>query len=273
MRRISRILLGLVCVFNPLRTFLWTVRGRWGRMGRVKWKVIQVEECVSTFDEARVAPPWTVVCARRQTRGRGRFNREWIADEGGLWANYNIPLPADSERNWGLLPLVAGVAVSNALRVCDIAGLRLRWPNDVLVGRAKLAGILVERPQTEMASIGIGINVFNRVAHLSDVLRDPPARLADVAGSCPSLVTLRDALGDSLSAVFGSFLEGGFDALSPMLRAAWGAPKPVVAITDSARYCGYFTGVDPDGSPILRRADGSLFSVPGISIMRLKELI
>ncbi len=242
-------------------------------MGFVKWKVKQLEECESTFDVARDAPVWSVVCARRQTKGRGRFNREWIAGEGGLWANYNVPLPANSNRHWGLLPLVAGVAVMDALRVCEVAGLRLRWPNDVLVGRAKLAGILVERPQAEMASIGVGINVNNRVVHLTDELRDPPTRLADVAGTCPSLVMLRIILGNSLFEVFGSFLEGGIEAISPMLHDAWGEPRPVVAITDSERYCGYFTGVEPDGSPILRRADGTYFTVPGISIVRLKELI
>ena len=67
--------------------------------------------------------------------------------------------------------------------------------------------------------------------------------------------------------------QGGLDAISPMLDAAWGESRPVVAITDTERICGFFAGVEHDGSPILRRPDGSTITVPGITVNRLKELI
>ena len=121
----------------------------------VKWTVKEVEECESTFNIARKLQPWTVVSAKKQTRGRGRFNRAWFGNEGGLWVTYNLPLDPSVNRHWGVLPLVAGAAVIEALKNYNIKNLRLRWPNDVLAGRSKLAGILVERPSATMASSSV----------------------------------------------------------------------------------------------------------------------
>ncbi len=237
------------------------------------WTTRHLEECASTFNEARRLPPWTVVSCTRQSAGRGRFNRAWFGEEGGLWASYNVPLDPASPRPWGLLPLVAGAALLSTLNAYRIPGLRLRWPNDVLVGRAKLAGILVERPAATMASIGIGVNVHNNVAALAGKTQDPPTRLADLIPACPDAARLRTLLGHHIAETFHDFCEGGLEALEDTLTAAWGEPRPVVAITDTQRLCGFFEGVAADGSPILRRADGSRCVLPGISVMRLKELL
>ncbi len=237
------------------------------------WTTEHLAECPSTFDAARRLPPWTVVSCTRQTRGRGRFNRTWFGEEGGLWASYNVPLDTALPRQWGLLPLVAGAAIISALTPYGIPGLRLRWPNDVLVGRAKLAGILVERPAATMATIGIGLNVRNDIAALAGKTQDPPARLADHVPSCPSAEKLRSLLGHHIAECFHYFCEGGLEALDGVLEAAWGESRPVAAITDTERLCGFFEGVAADGSPILRRADGSRSTVPAISVVRLKELL
>ncbi len=239
----------------------------------IRWQIEERDECASTFDVARLMPPWTVVSCRRQQAGRGRFNRQWFGEGGGLWASYTLPLDAASDRNWGLLPLVAGVALMQALRPFAIDGLRLRWPNDLLVGRAKLAGILVERPRASMASLGIGLNMWNNVAALAGRTQDPPTRLADLCRPCPSVEEMRDRLALAVTECFLRFCEGGLEALAAELEAAWGASHPVVAITDEARHCGFFDGVEADGSPRLRLADGSLRVVPGIEVMRLKELL
>ncbi len=238
-----------------------------------RWTTVHLEECTSTFNEARKQAPWSVVSCTRQTNGRGRFNRAWFGEKGGLWASYNVPLPAHPSRNWGLLPLVAGAALMSALAAYGIPGLRLRWPNDVLVGRAKLAGILVERPASSMASLGIGVNVFNDMSALAGRTQDPPARLADLVPSCPSPEKLRTLLGYHIAEVFHDFCDGGLQALAPILDTAWGESRPIVAITDTERLCGFFEGIEEDGSPILRRADGARFSVPALSVMRLKELL
>ncbi len=238
-----------------------------------KWKVKEVEECESTFNVARKLPAWTVVTAQRQTRGRGRFNRAWFGTKGGMWATYNLPINPDLNRHWGVLPLVAGAAVIEALKPFNIQGLRLRWPNDVLVGRAKLAGILVERPSATMASIGIGLNMFNDINELSGRTSDPVTRLFDIVPTCPTIAKFRAQLGDTIAKLFQQFVEEGIDSILPILGTAWGERRPVVAITDNERIVGRFIGVDFDGSPILERADGTRFVVPGITVNQLQELI
>lgn len=235
------------------------------------WQVVELDDCDSTFTEARRHPAWTIVCAARQSGGRGRFNRAWFAGEGGLWMSCNLPLAGDHP--WGMLPLVAGVALMGALAPLRIPQLRLRWPNDVMAGRGKLAGILVERPAQDLASVGIGINVFNSVLALYGRTTDTPVRLADLVQNCPSLPQLRAMVADALVDTFSLFVEQGSAALVERLSAAWGQSLPVVAITDDARHCGFFAGIAEDGSPILRRADGSTAIIPGIAVNALRELV
>lgn len=239
----------------------------------IKWKVVELKECESTFNMARKEEPWTVVCAERQLKGRGRFNRSWFGEPGGLWATYNLPLDPRSSRHWGLLPLVAGVAIIKALEGYSIKGLRLRWPNDVLVGRDKLAGILVERPSSTMASIGIGLNISNDIESIAAKTTDRPTRLQDLLFACPKVSKLRDLLANALAETFNTFVEHGIEALREDLEKAWGKSLPVVAITDTERIRGHFIGVESDGSPILRKVDGTTVTVPGITVNRMKELI
>ena len=240
----------------------------------IKWNIKKLDECESTFTEARRLPAWSMVSCVRQHKGRGRFNRTWYGEEGGLWVNYNLPIDPKSDRPWGLMPLVAGVALIDTLAAYHIKGLRLRWPNDLLVKRNKLAGILVERPSQNMVSVGIGINVFNNLVKLQGVTTDVPVRLVDlIPEACPSVDELRDHLADELAKVFTDFIENGPEPILTRLEQAWGPSLPVVAITDTERICGFFAGIEADGSPILRKADGTHITVPAISINRMKELV
>lgn len=238
------------------------------------WHIHELDECESTFIEARKLPAWSMVNCIHQSKGRGRFNRTWFGEPGGLWVNYNLPIERGLERPWGLMPLVAGAALIQALQAYHIEGLRLRWPNDLMIGRHKLAGILVERPSADIVSVGIGVNIHNNVVKLHGMTTDYPVRLADLLkGNCPSVQQFRDELAAMLAAVHSIFTQQGAKPILQLLESAWGSPRPVVAITDTERHCGYFIGVEPDGSPILRHADGSTSTVAGISVNRLKELI
>lgn len=238
----------------------------------MNWHVEELDESVSTFNEARRLPAWWVVSAVRQTGGRGRFNRTWFGEEGGLWATYNVPIAPEMPVNWGLLPLVAGVAIMRALAGYEVRGLRLRWPNDVLVGRAKLAGILVERPAEHLASIGIGINIENDIQGLVGRVQDVPARLADWVSPCPSVAEVRARLAAAIDVAYHAFVQGGIQALAGDLHAAWNGERRVELLTDAGCMTGVFIGIADDGSPILRREDGSVFVSPGIEVLRLREL-
>ena len=102
-----------------------------------------------------------VVTTEHQTAGRGRLDRVWEVPRGAAVTFSLLLRPEIPAAVWPLVPLMTGYAVQAALadRVPEIT---LKWPNDVLVGDRKLAGILVERVETPdgpAAVIGVGINV------------------------------------------------------------------------------------------------------------------
>jgi BirA family transcriptional regulator, biotin operon repressor / biotin---[acetyl-CoA-carboxylase] ligase len=129
-------------------------------------KVIHLESCGSTMDEARArardgASHLTTVWAETQTAGRGRQGRSWQGQAGyGLYFTVITHINLEPER-YGLLPLLVGAVLCSSVR--DLTGVQasLKWPNDLLApdGR-KLAGILVERDaKSSSFLIGVGLNV------------------------------------------------------------------------------------------------------------------
>ena len=144
----------------------------------------------------------TLVTAAQQTAGRGRQGRAWTAPAGtALLCSWVIR----SDPPTPLLSLAAGVAVA------ELAGDQalVKWPNDVLVGDRKIAGILVEgRPQEHWAVLGIGINVALRIEQLPPELRDRAATLGlETADIEPTLGRLRTLLERWLSASDGEVLD------------------------------------------------------------------
>lgn len=236
------------------------------------WSLVHLERCESTFMPARKLAPWTAVYCTEQSHGRGRFNRAWFGAKGGLWVCYNVPINDSKDLHWGILPLIAGAALIESLQEYKIKGLRLRWPNDLMVGRMKLGGILVERPSKSMASIGIGLNMFNSMDELQGKTSDRPTRLSEHITKCPSVEVMCMKLADTITKRYEEFVTNGASSVIKNLKKAWSGYRPVVAITDNERFYGIFQGVAHDGSPILKRADGSLITVPGIEITRLQEL-
>jgi BirA family transcriptional regulator, biotin operon repressor / biotin---[acetyl-CoA-carboxylase] ligase len=114
-----------------------------------------------------------VLVAESQVAGRGRMGRSWVSAPGASLTFSVLLRPASvpaSQRGW--LPLLTGVAVASAVR--DVSGVAavLKWPNDVLVGSRKLAGILAEQ-SGDAVVIGIGLNV----ATPADALPVSPAGL------------------------------------------------------------------------------------------------
>lgn len=239
------------------------------------WTYHEWAEASSTNDLARYLPPRHIAVCRVQTGGRGRFNRKWVGEEGGLWSSFTVPLdiPADTADgvHWGHLPLVAGLALLNMLRSMGIPNARLRWPNDVLIGKSKLAGILVERPSGHMAVIGMGINIFNDVAGLAGVVKDPAARLADLVPDCPSIHEVMASLGSHLDQVFTVFTRGGIPVLQDSLTEAWAEPRSVTVATDDEMITGIFTGIDDQGNPVLSLPTGRRRTIPAHLVNRLTE--
>jgi BirA family biotin operon repressor/biotin-[acetyl-CoA-carboxylase] ligase len=115
---------------------------------------------------ARGAASGTVLAAELQTGGRGRQDRSWVAPpRSGLTFSVLLRPASVPAGRWGWFPLLAGLAVAEPLHRLGGLDVRLKWPNDVLVGERKLAGILAERAGDALV-IGIGINVSLRAEEL-----------------------------------------------------------------------------------------------------------
>ncbi len=199
------------------------------------------------------------VFAERQTAGRGRFGRRWDSSgHEGLW--FSLLLRVDWPlAHWPRLTTWAGVALAAAVEKFTALPARLKWPNDLLVSGRKVAGILTESASDAsgamFAVIGIGLNVNQTdfppdlpsaasLRQLTGRLQDRPAlaaavlselatRLPQAANDFPQLI----AEASQRSAVLGTWVRlhaGGID------------------------HEGTAESIDPDGSLLLRIADGSL---------------
>lgn len=192
--------------------------------------------------------------ADRQSAGRGRQGRTWLDAPGNFMGSTAVCLlPQDPPP--ASLSFVAALAVYEAVlgHVSAPRALQLKWPNDVLLGGAKLAGILLER-SGDAAVIGIGVNLA-AAPHLPD----RPAWHLARSGPAPD----RDLFAHQLAASFDRELDrwrqfGLAPILSRWLAAAHPVGSPLtVHGADGARIAGEFDGLEPDGALRLRLADGS----------------
>lgn len=213
----------------------------------------------STNDELRRlaaegAVDGTVVHADKQTQGRGRMARNWFSPPGNLYMSILLRsgLPPDRSSE---LAFLAAVAVAETVRSLLPAkvGVALKWPNDVLAGEAKIAGILLEQAD-DAVIIGVGLNI----------LEAPPSgayRTATIAGlgGIATVDGARDKLLERYRRLKDFWLEQGFEpvrqawlALSHPIGAAikfTGADGPIT---------GRFAGLDVDGALLLETPDGQL---------------
>ncbi len=153
-------------------------------------------------------PSGLVVVAEAQTAGRGRLDRSWVSPpRAGLTLSVLLRPDLPPVR-WPWLPLLAGLAVSTALREQTELDAVLKWPNDVLVEDRKLCGVLAEVPEPGAAVIGIGLNVTTRAQELPSTATTSPTSVAIAGGSTTDRDTLLRsvlrALGDVLADVDGA---------------------------------------------------------------------
>jgi BirA family biotin operon repressor/biotin-[acetyl-CoA-carboxylase] ligase len=210
----------------------------------------------STMDEARAlalagASDGAVVVARRQTAGRGRQGRAWFSPEGNLHASILLRpgLPAARLTELGF---VVALAVADAVDALLPGGrARLKWPNDVLVGGAKIAGILVELIEDSAAIVGVGVNL----GHLPEAALYPVTSLACL-GAAAGVDEILPHLLAALETRLAEWQTGGF---APV-RSAWLARGPAIGETVRVRLGqqtihGSFAGLDADGA-LLIATDG-----------------
>lgn len=210
-------------------------------------------------DEGRL---WIV--AREQTAGHGRRGRNWQTPAGNLAASLLIAHAKDAGAS-ATLGFAAGLALECAIRsaagglhpLAQSAGIRLKWPNDVLCGGAKVAGILLEGAKAPSGRnavvIGIGVNVN----HAPEGVPYPATSLAR-CGFRVSAEDLFAALAEAWVDHERLWTDGGFAALrGRWLERAAGLGSPIAVKVGDEVLRGTFETIDDAGRLIVRGADGS----------------
>jgi BirA family biotin operon repressor/biotin-[acetyl-CoA-carboxylase] ligase len=224
--------------------------------GMTRFLVHRRDAVTSTMDEARElaragAPDGTVVVARRQTAGRGRQGRAWFSPEGNLHATVLLraALPSARLTEPGF---VAAIAVADAVDAAlGVPRARLKWPNDVLVDGAKVAGILVELLDDGDVLIGIGMNI----RHVPDQVPYPATSLFALGAANDAESALARLL-DALAAGLTRWRTEGFAATRRSWLARGPAPGEPLRLRLGQRDVeGPFAGLDSDGALLL--ADGA----------------
>ncbi len=240
------------------------LRGTWRR---IEWR----EAIDSTQRLARElarsgAPEGTTVVAERQTAGRGRLGRTWHSPAGVNLYCTVILRPAVAPTAVPQLALVAGLAVADAVREVAALAPALKWPNDVVLGGRKVAGILteleaeLERVHFVLAGIGVNVNleVFPpELAERATSLRLERGRPVDRAAVAAGLLA-------ALEERYRRFLAGGFAAM----RSEWEScsaltGKEVRVTTPEGAVAGRVLGVDDDGALRLSGPRGEVRVVAG----------
>jgi BirA family biotin operon repressor/biotin-[acetyl-CoA-carboxylase] ligase len=200
-----------------------------------------------------------VCLAEQQSAGRGRRGRSWQSPP---LCNVYLSLLKRFERGMGNLAglsLAVGVAVARALERCGASSLGLKWPNDVLAGDAKLAGILVELGGEFLgpchAVIGIGVNLYLPAA-VREAIDQPVADLAAICTPLPSRNAVVAALLGELALVLDQFATDGFAVLRDEFEQRDRLRGRALALSDAdgARY-GIGAGVDARGALLVRQGD------------------
>jgi len=233
------------------------------------WNLQEYAVVTSTNLLAADLPLWTAVRADSQTMGRGRFQRTWVSDLGGLWLSAVVPCEGKATR--ATLPLAAGVAVCDVLKELGLPAVRMRWPNDVLVGDRKLAGLLIDQFVSGRAVVGIGLNVRNQPELHDPLLVNKTARLADFMFSPPELPVLTGLLLERLLQVVIELEEQGPSAVISRVNHLWGPRREVELDLDGKSRRGMFTGVDAQGRLAISDTGGEPFFYEAHEVRHLTE--
>jgi BirA family biotin operon repressor/biotin-[acetyl-CoA-carboxylase] ligase len=235
------------------------------RAERIGRTVRYFEETTSTMDEARAgadrgdSSDGAAYIAGLQTAGRGRQGRQWVSEPGaGLYVTYHLVAPADATAS-SLSAVAGGMAAADAVEATAGLETQLKWPNDLLLGGRKLAGILAEARFGERVDVFLGIGINVRASVLPPELRDIATSIEGAGGAVPRIEALLAALSGALEGRLRQ-LEDAPAALVDDWRArlVTMGQRVRLASPDGRVYEGEAIDVSPAGDLVLRHEDGSI---------------
>lgn len=223
----------------------------------------------STHDEARRIAPANrgkniAVMAKTQTAGRGRYGRAWLSPPGNLYLSLvvwdNCPLRILAE-----LSFVAALAAGESLLpyLPNPEDLAYKWPNDILLGNRKTAGILLEslvsedNKKAEGVLVGIGVNLV----HTPPVPDKPATSLKDNGCILPenAVEEIGRKFLEAFNQCYRQWATYGFCTIREQwLQRAWNLGKPITVDFGNRKLEGIFHGMTPTGELVLEQAGGAV---------------
>ncbi|MDZ7627237.1 MAG: biotin--[acetyl-CoA-carboxylase] ligase [Parvularculaceae bacterium] len=193
-------------------------------------------------------PLWIV--ALRQTAGYGRRGTEWVQSEGDVAATFLFRPGAPAERLPELSFVAALALFDTVARLSPRAPFLLKWPNDILAGGAKIAGLLLELVgETPLVALGAGVNIVTA----PEGMAYPTARLIDFMTSAPPTPrTFVEALDEAFAFRRRQWAEQGFAPIrADWLERAAGRGRSIRVKTPRGVIEGIFEDLDLSGALIL----------------------
>ncbi len=227
-------------------------------------QVVCLDSVSSTNDAAKRqaregAPEGTLVVAEEQTAGRGRQGRRWIAPAGSSLLTSLVFRPSFPPAGLPHLLMASGLAVAQAIEGSTGLQVRLKWPNDILLGGKKAGGILIESGLTgetiDYAVVGIGLNVNLDVAQVPEIVASATSLSQELGRRIPRLKVLHSLLHamerEYLLLSSGESPHGRWVARLDQLD------QELKISTPWGKESGLLERVGEDGTLFLRRADGT----------------
>ena len=228
-------------------------------------------------EAARGAAAGTVLVAEEQTAGRGRLERRWSAPaRSGIFLSMLLRPDGVPKQRWGWLPLLVGVSAASALSQVSGVEVRLKWPNDLLVGvggeERKLGGILAELAGDAVV-VGIGLNVSLR----EEELPVPAAGSLLLAGAAVTdRETLLRALLRTFDELYADWAGAAGDPEASGLRVAYAAQCATlgrsvrVELPGDRELLGEAVAVDGDGRLVVRDGAGEERAVGAGDVLHVR---
>ncbi|MFA5375297.1 MAG: biotin--[acetyl-CoA-carboxylase] ligase [Dehalococcoidia bacterium] len=219
----------------------------------------------------------TIVVAETQSKGRGRVGRQWSSPEGGVY--FSIVLRPDMKPSEALrLPLVAGVAVAQAIKRNTKLDPRLKWPNDIMLHSKKVGGILTEMnaemDRLDWVIVGIGLNVNTSRKSFPKGVEGLATSLMEAGMKSIPRVKLLQGILAEFESLYDELVKSGFESI----RAKWKAlsntiGENVVVSMPKENVTGLAVDIDSDGALILEKEDGNLEKIIAgvVSLRKLQE--
>lgn len=206
----------------------------------------------------------TIVLARGQTAGRGRFTRHWVSPANqNIYVSFSFFIP-EQRQDIGHLSPVVGLAIAKCLKARSFNA-RLKWPNDLHIEGKKVAGVLCETvtlSPERCVIVGVGVNV-NMDPEFLRAIDQPATSLCEVCGHALDLAEITDHVLNDLTEAIELFLAKGFEPFFEEYRnfLVHHIGDPITIQDGNRKFQGTYAGLSDKAALLLQLPNGAVIPI------------